>query len=247
VIVGQRSPLPGWRPVSPAARRIRDEHPAATSNFSRYRPRRQRQRNETASTGSARPDRAETRLKPGESFMLIVIGVVVALICFHVSSWPFRLVYIGVPAAYFGCLSDVKLFHSTFAAAEGRYFTSIDGIELLWTLPSLYIGAIVLGTTLGIVRKSSGGAEQYKAARLRFFKSLAGFGLKWGVPYFAFIAASRVIINHVVDDPDMGWFITKACSTYFLAAYIVLALIVRSLWKRPSMKRAAPEISTNPG
>lgn len=48
--------------------------------------------------------------------MLVLIGGIVALLCFYVSSWPFRLIYVGAPVAFIAMMADIKMFRSGLAA-----------------------------------------------------------------------------------------------------------------------------------
>lgn len=172
--------------------------------------------------------------------MLVLIGGIVALLCFYVSSWPFRLIYVGAPVAFIAMMADIKMFRSGLAAPAQAYFTSFEGMKVFLTLPMAYASVIVLGTILGIMRKSSSSPVEYTAKKARFFKFLILFGLKWGVPYLLFLEGARAIINHMYDDSHIGWFFTKAFGLYFFGAYVVLALIVSSWWRKTVAKRHAP-------
>jgi hypothetical protein len=164
--------------------------------------------------------------------MLAAIGCIVALICFSVASWPFRLFYILVPAFFLGVVADIHMFHSPFAHGNRQFFTSFEGMKIFLTVPTVYIGGVVLGTILGILRKTSDDLAEYKEKRSDFLRWLVRFGLKWGIPYLGFLTLSQELINHVYGDPNMGWLVTKGLSIYFFIAYVILALVVTSWWKK---------------
>jgi len=164
--------------------------------------------------------------------MLAAIGCIIALICFSVSSWPFRLFYVLVPAFFLGVVADIHMFHSPFAHGNREFFTSFEGMKIFLTVPTIYIGGVVLGTILGILRKTSDDLAEYKGKRSEFLRWLVRFGLKWGLPYVGFLLLSQELINYASGDPNMGWLVTKALSIYFFIAYVILALIVTSWWKK---------------
>ena len=179
--------------------------------------------------------------------MLILIGCIVALICLYVSSWPFRLVYVGAPVVFAAMMADIKLFRTGLAAPAQAYFTSFEGMKVFLTLPMVYASIIVLGSILGIMRKSSNSPAEYKYKRAKFFKFLILFGVKWVGPYLLFLEVARAIINYMYDDSDIGWFFTKAFGLYFFGAYAVLALLVRNWWRKTAAKRQAPSAQSTEG
>lgn len=178
--------------------------------------------------------------------ILSVIAVLLGLGAFLAMSRPFKIFTIAVPVFVGGLLVLGKGDSQLAAWVFSKLLPiNINPLKYLMTLLSTYIGVVVVGAILGIMRSSAPDEISYKADRKSFLVWL----LKWGSVFALFREMLAWIISVLFfdGDTDAGWFLTRAATPHVLVAFLIFLAIVGAIMgkfsavKEKTASRRAPQ------
>jgi len=156
--------------------------------------------------------------------ILGLIGLLFAVGGFSVMSKTSRIllvILLGGSLYYWQSISAV--FH-------GGNGPDLGELKIAMTLLSANIGGFVLGSVLGVAKRSSTSEIHYQERK----KAIFTFLVKWGIIYAIYSFVGGKVIDLISGEDGMGWLFMRVWGIYGFVALIIIWLVLKTTSKNRS-------------